>query len=466
MVSDLRRDALLELLARLRRLDRVAEPYLPGTAVAHRSALKLIVFSHRSDLRRSLGTNRFAGVMQPSLKANRLLIGPDREGITVTAQHEYAHYLLRNRLDVGLPVWFDEGLASLLGAIEFETGHARIGELPEKRMADLFVRNRPDRSRPIDLQQVLKAEDVSGWPQQKLSRFYDWSWLLVHYLYFSGPGTGASGRAPLEAYLGERDGSITGYLGLSTAGLERALEKHLRSYRTPAKIPLPAGTIDSDAHTRCLSNLQRYLELALASTAHNPELALKLLEPHLTNHGSDAGLLVTLSRTYAALDDKPTALDYAERAMSVVAAENTTAAPDSSANGNRTSAIVNYADLLVNDCLVTADGLCRDAWQRAVPLYRTALREDPQRIDAVFGLGLSYLHSGRPGDAVNYLKVAYQRAPWASIVNFYLGESYRMIGDTRAGTYLTNARNWAPDAFWRKVAEAAIERIETTPSRR
>ena len=119
VISDLAEPDLSTLLRHLARLDEIAQPYLPGTGAPGKSKLKLIIFSSRRDFRRDLNAWRFAGFMQPALGTNRLLIGPDRNGVLETAQHEYVHYLLRSRLDISLPIWFDEGLASLLGAVEF-----------------------------------------------------------------------------------------------------------------------------------------------------------------------------------------------------------------------------------------------------------------------------------------------------------------------------------------------------------
>jgi hypothetical protein len=111
----------------------------------------------------------------------------------------------------------------------------------------------------------------------------------------------------------------------------------------------------------------------------------------------------------------------------------------------------------VHGCLFGLNEACHEKWKTAGTRYRAALRADPQRYDAVLGLGLSYLYTGRSGDAVNYLRVAYTRAPWAAVTNFYLGEAYRLIGDSRAPGYLENARNWANEEVWRRLAEASLE---------
>ncbi|MEZ5551570.1 MAG: hypothetical protein R3E82_11820 [Pseudomonadales bacterium] len=452
VITDLRQTDLDELLLRLERLDAVAQPLLPGTAVLRPAPLKLIVFSSRNDLRRHLGTGRFAGVMQPSLKTHRLLIGPDQRSTLETAQHEYAHYLLRSRLDISLPTWYDEGLASLLGAVTYEAGAAVVGELPRKRMEELFYRDPRRRIRPLTLQETLAAVQISDWAGDRMRSFYHWSWLLTHYLYFPPEALAVDTRGVLTAYLSDRNGRLTEYLDTSVRDLQRALEVHLRKFDTPRRVELPADSRQSARSIRCLSDQERDFELALATLAHNPAHALKLLEPQLAERAEDPELLVAQSRAHAALGESAIALALAESAYS--------REPLSASSGDRNlNAMVNFADRLVDDCLQKVTETCRAAWRRAASLYRDSLREDPDRIDAVFGLGLSYLHSGRPGDAVNYLQVAYQRVPWASVVNFYLGEGYRLIGDTRARTYLTNARNWAPDLYWQKLADLALERL-------
>ena len=45
-------------------------------------------------------------------------------------------------------------------------------------------------------------------------------------------------------------------------------------------------------------------------------------------------------------------------------------------------------------------------------------------------------------------------------MNYYLGESYRIIGDTRAWLYLQNTRNWAQNPVWRKLAELALLELD------
>lgn len=103
---------------------------------------------------------------------------------------------------------------------------------------------------------------------------------------------------------------------------------------------------------------------------------------------------------------------------------------------------------------------CLATWRQAAQLLRQALHQDPARIDAIFQLGITELYTGNPGRAVNYLRIAYQRAPWSPQINFHLGECLRLLGSSRAAWHLTQAREWTYRDSIKHLASAALEQIE------
>jgi tetratricopeptide (TPR) repeat protein len=439
LISDLDRDAQRQLLELLTRFDPVAEPFLPGDAVARPAPLKLVVFSRRADFQNLTGKRKFAGFMQPSLETARLLIGPLRGDLTETTLHEYAHYRLRNRLDISLPTWFDEGLASLLGSVDLTDADAVVGRLPTRRMENLVSRELGS-GPSAGFDAALTATSVARWSVEKINAFYDWSWLLVHYLYLGQAGDPLEQSRTLTSYLRAGDTALPDYLGFEQRQLVRALERHLR--RPPSlKIPIDQAA-PATAAFECMDDLERDHELARAILTQNPSMASRLLRPYAKSHSNDVAFLVTRARIAVAMDELDAATALAEDAL-----EQGPEAPE---------AMVLNADLAARDCLFTVSEQCYDHWRRARALYRKTVRIDPERNDAVIGLGLAYLYTGRPGEAVNYLKVAYAKAPWAALTNYYLGESYRLIGDTRAAIYLTNARNWADLPVWERLAEESL----------
>ncbi len=453
LVSDLAAEEQLALLEKLKRLEALADPFLPGEPVSRRDPLKLVVFEQRKDFLALTGKRKFAGYMQPSLQTNRLLIGPIRGDLDETTLHEYAHYLLRNRSGVSLPMWFDEGLATLLGNTRLDADTAVIGTLPLERMERRISREAEILSPQQRLSRSLDATNLSQWRGDRINEFYDLAWLLVHYLYFdvyqADLIAGSIPASGLSQYLQAGDQPLTEHLNLRRSQLVRALEKHIDRWDQPE----PVATIEPElAETtfRCLEPLERDLALALAVHMQSPEAARTLLAPYAEAADTlrpeqTVALQIASARIEMASDAPEAAAVLIESVLNV--------------QSGQPEAITLSADLLISDCLFQRDEACRDKWQTAGSRYRQALRGDPSRYDAILGVGLAELHRGRAGDAANYLKVAYARAPWAAVINYYLGESYRLMGDSRARTYLENARSWAVQDIWRVLAEESLRLI-------
>jgi tetratricopeptide (TPR) repeat protein len=455
LISDLPETEQRQLISKLARFEQLAEPFLPGDPLARRGALKLVVFQRRQDFLDLTGKRKFAGYMQPALQTNRLLIGPIRGDLSETTLHEYAHYLLRNRTGVSLPLWFDEGLATLLGATVLTEDAAVIGDIPVDRLEKRISRHSEPGSPQQRLSRTLEATSLESWHRDRVNEFYDIAWLLAHYLYFDIYREDVSrGEIPssiLARYLNARDQSLPDHLGMRSSQLLRSLEKHLKRWKTPDPVPAPAAALP-ELSFRCLDTLERDLSLALAVHRQSPDEARSLLSPYLDPHSAASvsleqrvALNVAMARVELASDDAEVAERWVTEALSL--------------NPQHAEARVLAADLSVRNCLFDRSEGCRQKWQTASSRYRSALRQDPTRYDGILGVGLAELHSGRAGDAVNYLKVAYARAPWAAVINYYLGESYRLMGDSRATIYLENARNWAVEDIWRLLAEESLRLI-------
>jgi tetratricopeptide (TPR) repeat protein len=439
VISDLEADELADVLNDLAEFEVWAADYLPGKPARARVPMRMLIFSSNAGFRDLFGTQNFAGFLQPSISSSTLAIAPHRgdRDLLETARHEYSHYLLRNRLDVSLPTWFDEGLASLLSNVVIRDDHVLLGRLPKQTMLTLTHDGAVLR---ISLKETLETDYLLDWSRVEISQFYDWSWLLTHYLMLSS----SKRRESLDQFLSERAQPLTDYLSTSPIGLKRKLNRYVRQKiptRSIARTPQPPITLEPV----CLDDLQRDLVLATAVVEQQPQRALEMAEARLAEHPEDHRLLIVQSKALAHLDDQPGALAAAEKALQLA--------------GDDPAVLVNLADRMVHDCLLMQSPDCRAAWRSALPLYRQALALNVDQFDAVFGIGLAYLHGGRAGEAVNYLKVAYGRAPWAIPVNYYLGESYRIIGDTRAWLYLQNTRNWAQNPVWRKLAELALAEL-------
>ena len=105
---------------------------------------------------------------------------------------------------------------------------------------------------------------------------------------------------------------------------------------------------------------------------------------------------------------------------------------------------------------------CERDWDAAKAFYQVALGPDRDRADAAFGLGMVYLREGQPEEALEYLAVAYTRAPWSPRVNYYLGEAFGMLGVVDlARRHLRKTQYWDPELPWRERAARALARLDT-----
>lgn len=437
LISDHPRTTAEDMVALLQRFRPVAQHYLPGSANADDPPLTVVVFARGRDFYRAMGGRDVAGYMQPSFTESLMVVGPDAHAHSEheSLLHEYVHYLLRTRRGLNIPSWFDEGLAGLLSSARVEGDHLAVGALPKRAM------ERTMDDSHLSLQEVLTAEDLWDWHPRRRRSFYAWSRLLVHRLMLGDAAGRDDYRGALTEVLRGAHTSLPEAVQMSAPALERRLIRYLdRAPEVRHGSPPPPAL---NSAYRCLGESEKVARLSLAVLPQNPDEAARRLRAGVDADPDNAELWTALSLAEEGRGERRASLAAARHAVHL--------APDD------VSANVRLAGALAMGCILEVSTECRARWQEAVPLLRQALRRDPTRQDAIFTLGLAYLYSGRAGDALNYLRIAHQRQPWAPQVNFYLGESYRLIGDRRAAAHLQRAQRWSPTELWRKLAEAGLE---------
>ncbi len=447
ILSDLRPRQIKRLAAELEVFRQTAAQFIPGTGAAN-LPIRIVVFRDRDDFRETMNSPKFGGFMQPSLRGATLVLGPQDANrlLHTTARHEYSHYLLRNRIEVSFPVWYDEGLASFLSTMSTRRRSVVVGEAPARHLDSRLRRS------AVGLAELIEERDVYTWEPNKLNDFYTGAWTLVHYLTLGHLAGFEDRRERLSRYLNEVVTPFPAAMDLSYDQLEKELLTYTNRRKLPTiELKRPESSA-ARADVGCLRDDERDYELAVAMIKKRPETALDIFAGLQRKHPADVRHLVGLATASAELNRPEDAKGYAAAALKL--------APDDPA------AQIEYGTRLIRNCIMMRALGCDERWQQAVKLFRSGVRADPERFDAVMGLGLSYLHSGRPGDALNYLKIAYQKAPWAPHLNFYLGETYRLVGDPRARQHLLNARNWSDQDVWRRLATAALEQMELSSGER
>ncbi len=389
--------------------------------------VQIIAFRRQRDFKTLTGTSKYIGFMQPSLTQSILVLGTSKPGAlrNRVAAHEYVHYLMRKTSQDFHPMWYEEGMAGYLSTLKIGRKGIVLGEVPENMFNNIVGRD-------IDLEQLLSENSQSRWSQRKTRKFYEEAWLLVHY-FRHGPHTQDQVNNFLQQINNGADNETAFRESFSTniRNMEKALAvyaRRIRPFQQSIAYTPPASTPQPD--TRCLSPYEVRATLGRAMQVHNPDWAIKLLVKQLSHHPQDLSALTHLSEIYASTGDSDKAIRLAEATLDKYP--------------NHPSSQIQLANMIVSTCLAKRSDVCFKKLKFAQNLYRKALRNTPERIDGVFGMGMTQLFMGRPGEAIKYFQVAYLRAPWAPILNFYLGETYREIGDElNARLYLSRANYWA-----------------------
>ena len=437
LMTDLPRRRALAEIDRLNRFRQLFLALFPQADDQAGLPLRMLIFRRTRDFAELSGVGTFAGVTVPSLRAYQLLIGPSPGiGLTDTALHEYAHYLLRNQMDWNYPLWYEEGLASYLSAVRLRRRSPSLGHLNAK------LRRVPGAGFAMSYAEVVAATNLLGWPQAKLTAFYERSWLLVHFIR-SGHLLGYLDlRGALAAYLAQPRRDFAAAFRLGPTAMGKLVERYRRQRPLPVEtVPLPEAESGA-VRRRCLSAGESRLELAFSILGVNPQLAAAVLAEGAGKRDAEELTALSLALTNQDPDRAAAAVEQALRLE-----------PDHS------GAMVQQAYLKVRRCALSSDPACMANWAEAAALYRQAWEGNPERYDAAFGLGVAYLHTGRAEEAVRHLRLAYEKMPSVARTNFYLGEAYRILGDQRAAEHLRKARNWALEPLWRTRAEAALARL-------
>lgn len=441
LLSDLPLERARDLAASLVRFREAALAFVPRHQSPAPPPLKIVAFRRARDFQRIFEVRQIAGFMQSGLERHTLVFGPDARGSVAnqTAFHEYTHYLLRSRQGINFPVWYEEGFASLLSTMRITDDAVTVGYVPPRVLEEVRLPR-------LSVRALLDERYELDWARHDLTRLYARAWLFAHMLHFGHLAGLPAYHEGIPAMLANIDsgmsnaGAMEKALGAGLETLQRQVRQYARRRDLPVqRLPVPGG-VPAIRDERCLAETEVRQELAMTAVSRNREYARGLFARILETDPEDVDALVGLS---LAEDNPRLAREAVIRALAV--------------EPSHSAANVRMAEIKVAECRGSTATRCLDAWDEGARHYRLGLRTQPDSVGAAYGLGVVYLHTGQPGDAVNYLRVAYRRAPWAPRINFYLGEAYRLTGDrARARTHLMKAMHWDADERRRERASMAL----------
>ncbi len=440
------RNRLQSLADSLLAFNAVTDQFMPGERIeGHR--LRIVAFRNRKEFLDVFQQEEFIGFMHPSLRQHLLAFVLEERSIQPleVAFHEYAHFLARSRLNIHVPLWYEEGFAQFLSTAQIRRDTAFVGKVPARRLSRTIRRNAKD------IDKILNSTPPFDWSRHDITENYLVAWAVTHLLFRGVDSNGESLREQIPHLLKEMSEGLPADVALKkvthtdSKSLVKLLRNHLTKIKTHESVtPIHIDWIKGKHPISCLDQFERQVLLGEVLVQSNPLLAQDYLGRAQKSQPYDPGLLVTLSRAHA--DDYQYSYSLARQAIEL--------------DAQNVEANIRIADLLTWPCLLDLHDRCEDYFSLASQFYLTALQQQPKRVDAAFGLGVVYLELGRAGDGLNYLKVAHQRAPWSARTNLFLGDAYRQIGDYRmAREYLTKATLWETNDSWRAKAEETLESV-------
>jgi tetratricopeptide (TPR) repeat protein len=189
--------------------------------------LTIIVLDTARDFGRIRGGLEAAGFFYHSIYGPRMIIGPpDRAGSRDTLFHEYVHYLMNQRSALNYPLWYREGLASMLETTEIAESAIFVGQPPAG-----YVRR-------LALGFDASVHDLVDPDQGKVGGFYPTSWLMTHYLLLGSFSDSARKRSLVD-YLRRYDAgedavaAFTQSFGVSLGEMRRQITAYGRRGTVP-----------------------------------------------------------------------------------------------------------------------------------------------------------------------------------------------------------------------------------------
>lgn len=444
LITDLKPAKATALMRELSLFRSVVERYIPSKE-GFEDDLQIILFARRRDFTKLYKPRHFGAFTLPQLTQTSLVVAPsgERNSLRKHLFHEYVHYRVRASIAQSAPVWFEEGLASLLADVEFAAVKGdQSSDQPDVSMLGSW----PGYSglRPFPLQRLLAARGVERFSTDEAFNFYTTSHHLVREILLAQNFD----KTAIDGFVFQQEPTIEKLFDRPSSEVKRLLR---RSYDRPGPAlaigSLVTSSVDDQWAVSAVPAEEVLELLGRTLLSVNPKGAQRLFDRSARSEPGNAGAWLGIAEALANQEKNEAAMVAFQRAEQLE--------PDAA------KVAIARGLLSTRGCLVRRDADCLRAWRAAVTDLRRGLFDEPDRFDAIYRLGQAHLYLGQPGEAVNYLAIAVQRAPWSARVNYFLGEAYRLLGDSRARRHLERAERWSGSAFFRSSAEASLAQLTT-----
>ena len=431
-----------------------------------RAALRLVIMRRRGDFKRYFTSGHFAAFTIPTLARTTLVVGPvvGRDSLRENLLHEYVHYRLRRDVSGGLPLWFEEGLASFLSQARFapidnqEVNSSESNQEAGSHLFELGFWNEAEGPPDMPLDELFALRDLRGVGRVRIQSFYRTAHALVRYIY-------------LHSEIDKQQLAASLVLGkpkfLEQPGFDLRAAKKAISSLVPHDERWNSRHLNRGARPRS----QEVLRGQFTVQSQSAEFAVEPMPANdVREIFADSSLQMNApasERLYARVlksePDRLTAMRGYVRSLRFQLKVEKAAAVLAAAQAKQPEAwglMLERSLLDTSGCIVERKPECAELWRDAVFNLRDVLDVQPDSFEAIYRLGLAHLYIGQPGESLGYLEIAWRRAPWSARVNYFLGENLRLVGDSRARWFLQNASRWAASEYFREVTRMALAEID------
>jgi cytochrome c-type biogenesis protein CcmH/NrfG len=400
--------------------------------IEHDVPTEVTVFSSEREFEPFSPLEDVVGFFSPRLRRNQVaLVAARSTGVDPTAAffHEYTHYLTRRTETQPYPLWFEEGIAEFLGALQIDGDEIRVGTVPEHRKRITLT---------IPFDTLLEVEDLGVFPAEMQHAYYAYAWLVVHYLVLGRAEDEGSFAPQMTRYREQRAEGVKPAQAFESAfGIDyAALERRIDAYR---KSPDPGWwfakeqiRLDYRPEVRLVPRAEVALRLArLALDENRAERAEPLLEEALALAPDDPLTWSGLGRMNEARGDWDAAETAHRRALEL--------RPD------HHEVHLDYASHLL---VRAAEGPDASILERVREHARRAIELAPAIPEGYALLGASYLDGeGEASEGIAALERAKELLPSNPEVLLWLATLYHRAGrDSLAAPLARQALAWSTEA--------------------
>lgn len=410
LISDQSTRVAQRLLKQFEQFRQAALSFAAITEQEEGERTHIYLFKHAEHYRLVQPDTAIAGYYKNTLQGARLVVGPQAslDELGLVLFHEYTHHLTRYHQKTQRPLWYEEGFADLLAAVQLQGRSAIFGRTNPWREQLL------ERHEPLPLRELLRGPSAEK-SRQYWKRYYASAWLFTHYLHFELLGSEPDRLRRLEHLFAALEATNEPIEGLTKvlALSEQQLDERLRSYANEKywkgfKVAT-APSHNAISAQRLSQNEVVFLIADLAYRSAQPQAALALLQ---RGDGSDKSFAAALSLR-AVLELHRGQHELAHHYMNMA----------QTMDANNAQVLTNAAHIAWDTSTVAEQSQRRgQLLAKVASAAQRALQLQGTNLEAARYLARAWQQQGHDGKAIALMRALHEQHPMDAQLSFELGK--------------------------------------------